>query len=93
MPLDWNRVKEKIPPGTVLETRYGKKPIVNRITDTYIDFDLGTSIRRVQRTTLETAVTEVDRGAVIVTVSDLKRYIPDDRPSYSWAVLRRLGYV
>lgn len=98
-PLNWEEVKKKYKPGTMVPHLIGNKRFeILRVTDDAIHFKWAVvSDGMVQRRNLERLVELVAEGVVrpdpVTLTSDYRTLIGDERPTTAVAILNDLGYL
>ena len=90
--MDWERVRA-LQQTPDLTTMRGEPFRISRVTRSIAYIDLPSGEQSVSRSNLEKAQRLALSGVRFEGPSDYKRLVADERPSYAWAILRRLGIV
>lgn len=98
-PLDWERVKEKYQPGTMVPHIAGSRSFeILRVTDDAIYFKWGVVPEgKIERRHLERLVELIEQGVIstdpVTMTSDYRTLVSDERPTSAIGIVKDLGFI
>ena len=92
--LDWYKVYDLSSQKSIILTKSGIPFHILEANENSIKIKVKSGEEHnILRKNLEKAVSKINEGLILKGPNDYRKHIADNRPSYAWAILKKLGLI